>query len=125
MTVHELKTLPDYFGPVVDGIKTFEIRKDDRGYQVGDLLFLKEYKEGSYTDHAVVKEVTYTTAFNQEPGYLVLGIKNPDIDTLESHFGYDKAALLYQGYEPIWIIEQATEEDIEESLNAISPSDCC
>lgn len=27
MTIHELKIAPEYFGPVFDGIKTFEIRK--------------------------------------------------------------------------------------------------
>ena len=38
MTVHEIKIAPEYFGPVFDGIKTFEICKDDCGYVIGDLL---------------------------------------------------------------------------------------
>lgn len=43
MTVHKLKLLPDYFDAVVNGIKTFEIRKYDRDYKVGDTLRLYEF----------------------------------------------------------------------------------
>lgn len=42
MTVHKLKLLPDYFDAVDNGIKTFEIRKNDREYKVGDTLHLYE-----------------------------------------------------------------------------------
>jgi hypothetical protein len=44
-TVHELKTWPAFFQPQADGVKTFEIRKDDRRprYAVGDVLHLREY----------------------------------------------------------------------------------
>ena len=38
MQVHELKTLPVYFDAVERGEKTFEVRKDDRGFQKGDVL---------------------------------------------------------------------------------------
>lgn len=38
MKKHELKIDPDVFDDVVSGRKTFEIRYDDRGYEVGDLL---------------------------------------------------------------------------------------
>ena len=41
--IHELKTWPAYFERVVDGSKTFEVRKDDRGYQSGDELVLREW----------------------------------------------------------------------------------
>lgn len=43
MTVHNLKLLPEYFDAVVNGIKTFEIRKNDRDYKVGDTLHLYEF----------------------------------------------------------------------------------
>lgn len=43
MSTHELKTWPSYFTPVAAGEKTFEIRFDDRGYQRGDVLVLKEW----------------------------------------------------------------------------------
>lgn len=40
--IHVLKTDSDVFKAVVSGDKTFEIRKDDRNFQVGDLLDLRE-----------------------------------------------------------------------------------
>jgi|GEM_PF-3364758 len=123
MTVHELKTLPQYFGPVADGIKTFEIRKDDRGYQVGDLLLLKEYEDDAFTGNAVLKEVTYLTADYQQTDYVTLAIKEPDFDLLDSTFGYNKAACLNMGYEPIWVLEEATDEDLEESISAVDATD--
>lgn len=92
MVLHELKILPQYFEPVIDGNKTFEIRKDDREYAVGDLLLLKEYKDDNFTGHAILQEVTYITNFNQEPGYVVMGIKEPDFDILEHHFRHTKKA---------------------------------
>ena len=44
MREHELKTDPQVFDDVVEGRKPFEIRKDDRGYEVGDLLKLRKTK---------------------------------------------------------------------------------
>lgn len=41
---HVLKTDPSPFDNVWDGIKTCEIRKDDRGYRIGDKLTLKRTK---------------------------------------------------------------------------------
>lgn len=41
--IHDLKTDPVYFQRLVDGTKTFEVRKDDRGYQSGDTLVLREW----------------------------------------------------------------------------------
>ena len=41
--IHELKALPDYFERLADGSKTFDIRKDDRGYQAGDSLVVRRY----------------------------------------------------------------------------------
>lgn len=50
--IHELKVWPDYYERLADGSKTFEVRKDDRGYQTGDTLWLREWKpsgDGVYT----------------------------------------------------------------------------
>lgn len=43
--IHQLKSLPENFQPVFDGMKTCEIRVDDRNpkYAVGDYLLLREY----------------------------------------------------------------------------------
>jgi hypothetical protein len=42
MKTHELKTDQEVYQAVVEGLKTYEIRKDDRGFNVGDFLLLKE-----------------------------------------------------------------------------------
>jgi Domain of unknown function (DUF3850) len=43
VTRHELKIWPQYFSRVADGTKTFEVRKNDRGFQLGDTICLKEF----------------------------------------------------------------------------------
>jgi len=43
MKTHELKTWPEYFKAVKEGVKKFEVRKNDRDFKVGDLVRLNEY----------------------------------------------------------------------------------
>ena len=43
--VHKLKTLPRQFDAVLLGNKTFELRVDDRGIQLGHTLILEEIEE--------------------------------------------------------------------------------
>ena len=40
---HELKIEPQYYARVADGSKTFEIRENDRGFQFGDEVELREW----------------------------------------------------------------------------------
>lgn len=46
MKTHELKLDIKYFDDVKSGKKNFEIRKNDRDFQVGDILELKAYVKG-------------------------------------------------------------------------------
>ena len=46
---HELKTAFPYFQDIWERKKTFEIRKNDRNFKVGDKLHLKEYNIHTYT----------------------------------------------------------------------------
>ena len=93
MKQHELKTWGQYFQAIVSGEKTFELRKNDRDFQVGDKLLLKEYNllgithvtqemKGEYTGAEQMVEVTYILKhepmknnFGIERGYCVMGIK--------------------------------------------------
>lgn len=80
MIEHELKLHPAYFQRVADGTKTFEIRKNDRDFQVGDALLLKEYDPArGWPDHAaygtIRAQIIYMTSYEQKDGYVVLGIK--------------------------------------------------
>lgn len=42
--IHHLKSWPEPFAALKSGTKTFEIRKDDRGFMVGDVLCLEEWE---------------------------------------------------------------------------------
>lgn len=79
-TEHELKLDTAYFGRVASGQKTFEIRRNDRDFQVGDILLLKEYDpQKGWPDHGsydvIRAEVTYMTSYEQKEGFVVLGIR--------------------------------------------------
>lgn len=74
--VHELKIWPEYFDAVEAGLKTFEIRQDDRGFKSGDVLSLCEYDpaDDRYTGRMLRRRVTYTTTFAQRDGYIVMAL---------------------------------------------------
>lgn len=77
---HFLKTWPQFFNDVRFGRKTFEVRKQDRDFQVGDLLVLQEWdnKKKEYTKETESCEVVYLLEggqFGIEEGFCVLGIK--------------------------------------------------
>ncbi len=74
---HGLKIDQEYFKAVKDGRKKFEIRKNDRDYNVGDILVLLEYDKyyEAFTGEKITVEITYMTGFAQQDGYVVLGIE--------------------------------------------------
>lgn len=71
---HYLKILPEYFEAVRLEAKRFEIRKNDRNYQVGDALILKEYKDDEFTGNLIKAVVTYITNYAQKDDYIVMSI---------------------------------------------------
>ena len=74
--VHGLKIAPNYFAKVVTKEKSFEVRYNDRNFQVGDILKLMEYTEGSYTGRFVYVKVTYILRDFEglQPNFVVLSI---------------------------------------------------
>ena len=75
---HELKIYPKYFNDVISEEKTFEVRKNDRRFQVGDVLVLKEWDNIKYSGREVRATVVYIlndSFVGLAPGYVVLGIK--------------------------------------------------
>lgn len=74
---HELKCHPEFFEAVREGKKNFEIRFDDRGFQEGDGIRLKEYSPivDKYTGRDLFVQITYITDFEQKDGFVVLGIE--------------------------------------------------
>lgn len=68
MTTHEVKSWAHFFDAIADGRKSYDLRKDDRGYNIGDVLVLCRYDivEGKYTGEKCCVTVTYITN-NQHP----------------------------------------------------------
>lgn len=60
-TTHELKTWPIYFKCIFMGDETFELRKNDRDFQINDVLELKEYDpdKEEYTGRILYIKVGY------------------------------------------------------------------
>lgn len=72
MTTHTLKSWPEFFVDIASGAKTFELRKNDRRYRIGDILVLREWEpptaarlsaggatEGKYTGREVRRRICY------------------------------------------------------------------
>lgn len=77
--IHGLKTWPEYFQEVWDGNKTFEVRRNDRNFEVGDKLLLEEYdpKTDCYSRKilVIVTYILYGGEFGIENDYCVMSIE--------------------------------------------------
>lgn len=79
MKTHELKTWKIFFEEVVSGRKIFEVRKNDRDFQIGDMLILKEWdsQKQEYTGRKIARVVMYILQggqFGIEDGFIVMSI---------------------------------------------------
>jgi hypothetical protein len=94
MTEHDLKTWPEFFQAIVENRKPFEYRLNDRDYQVGDVLHLREWVPpvddaegcaGYYTRRELRKTVTYVlpvgelgpaagTRVASSAGFVIMGL---------------------------------------------------
>lgn len=74
--IHQLKTTPEYFEAVASGHKTFEVRKNDRGFKVGDFLGLNEFNANE-TGRFMIVEVIYVLDNEDycKDGQVILGIR--------------------------------------------------
>ncbi|MBE5922066.1 MAG: DUF3850 domain-containing protein [Lachnospiraceae bacterium] len=88
--IHQLKCKAEYFEQIADGRKTFEVRKNDRNFHVGDYLALNELKphnknaERLETGRSVLVRV-HMMIDNPEyvkEGYVILGIEGCVVDVL-------------------------------------------
>lgn len=85
---HKLKTWPIYYKMIISGLKKFELRKNDRNFQVGDKLILQEYHPGlkSYTGneiHVKVDYILHGPQFGLMEGFCAMSIDVPE----EKHTG--------------------------------------
>lgn len=74
--IHDIKIAASYYDDVTSGRKRFELRKNDRGYKVGDSLKMLEFKNGKHTGRTIDADVIYLLEeyAGLEEGYCILGI---------------------------------------------------
>ena len=96
--IHELKIWPEFYQAIIDDIKRFEIRRNDRNFQVGDVLRLREWKDGKYTGRTTLYLVEYILL--EGPGlqkdHCIMSINGPwgeaaAPEQLELDFGADES----------------------------------
>ena len=78
MAEHHLKCHVQYFDAIARGEKNFEVRRNDRDFQLGDVLILHRYdpRQG-YRFVELRRRVTYVLPggqFGIEPDYVVLAL---------------------------------------------------
>ena len=81
MKTHNLKLNIEFCDAVLSGEKTFEVRKNDRGFQTGDLIrfiptdgTVREHAKHEISGHTY--KITYIlNGWGIKNGYVVLGIK--------------------------------------------------
>jgi hypothetical protein len=61
MMVHVLKSWPEFFEPVLLGVKTAELRYNDRRYEAGDVLVMREWEPSRsvFTGRECARRVTH------------------------------------------------------------------
>lgn len=84
---HDLKIWPEFYDQHLSGEKTFELRKDDRGFRVGDILCLKEWEPQGhyYTGREMYRTVTHILSHRPDagcaaneglaPGYVIMSVE--------------------------------------------------
>lgn len=90
MKLHELKIKHEYLVEVALGNKTFELRKNDRDYQVGDLIHFIDIKSqdykgdcGIFIDENALYKIIYilkdVPEYGLDKNYCILGIKRLEV----------------------------------------------
>lgn len=80
--MHELKLCKQFYDAVANGKKTFEIRKNDRSFKVGDTVVLRAVTDDDTRAYIpelpnLIFEIGYiVVGWGVEEGYCVLAIKN-------------------------------------------------
>lgn len=85
MKEHDIKVWPPYYAAIEADEKLFEVRKNDRDYQVGDVLRMREYAPGpdEYTGKQMRRKILYMIsgdeplgfAFGLRPGFVCMSIE--------------------------------------------------
>ncbi len=93
MKHHNLKCHPIHFNPILDGGKTYEIRKNDRDYKTGDSFTLHEYYYDHgpcYTGRKLSGVVGHVSDYCQWPGHVVFSLLKLGLLIIETEENKDE-----------------------------------
>lgn len=134
MKTHNLKLSIEFCDAVLSGEKTFEVRKNDRGFQTGDLIrFIPtdgtSYRssDGTVREHAKHEisghtyKITYIlNGWGIKNGYVVLGIRMKRSE-LEKYLGQKVEIKLSDGDILKGVLHKTGEEQFKDNLNLYLP----
>lgn len=105
MKTHVLKTDPLAFQAVVDGLKTYEIRKNDRDFAVGDAVSLRETRHSGemmaggapleYTGRQLIRRISHVLTgptYGLAAGWSILSIQPLEAFVFRRTDFHDRAA---------------------------------
>lgn len=106
MKTHDLKLSTEFCDAVLSGEKTFEVRKNDRGFQTGDLIrfiptdgTVREHAKHEISGHTY--KITYIlNGWGLKNGYVVLGIKEIKCKSCVFYHTCSKRNEVCGGYRP-------------------------
>lgn len=103
--LHELKILEQYADEVYYDLKTFEIRKNDRHFNIGDKIHFTVYEDSEYVEHPLnykFYEITYILSDDFEglqKGFCALAIKLFNKEEIQ-----EDLRKIYPEYQKDWIL---------------------
>jgi len=82
---HALKTWPEFFAAIESGKKKFDLRKDDRPFEIGDKIILQEFDPAFklYSGKEIEKNITYILRgpiFGLKRGYCILSLEDLNLN---------------------------------------------
>lgn len=92
---HSLKIWPQFFSEVASGRKLFELRRNDRDFQKGDRVTLREWEpeSGIFTGWRIEAKISYILKEHDgiAPGFCIFGLDDIyifiDRETFRERFG--------------------------------------
>lgn len=73
---HYLKTETEFYQFIEIGLKKFELRKNDRDFSIGDILYLEETVNGIYTGRKMepieIKYIFHGGRYGLEKDYCII-----------------------------------------------------
>lgn len=105
-TLHPLKTWPGFFEAILSGEKPFEIRRNDRDYQAGDVLELHETADLdplAFTGRTLRRRVTYVLLgpkFGLSEGFAAMGLAPLETNAVRDVLAERRRQVEIEGWTP-------------------------